>query len=91
MTANELSPRHVLYALVGAALLAAMGFLTLASGLIVPPWGTAVLVAAWLGAVVMAVRTWRRQMFAPVISGVGFAVFWVVFVIAGEAIFGWTA
>ncbi len=89
--AGELSPRHLLYALVGAALLAVMGVFVFASGLIVPLWGTVVLVGAWIAAVVMAARTWRSKMFAPVMWGVAVALFWVVFVSAGEAIFGWTA
>ena len=87
----ELTPRHVLYALVGAALLLVMGVFVLASGLIVPPWGTAVLVAVWLGAVVMALRTWRRKMFAPVMWGVLVGVFWIAFVTFGDLVLGWTA
>lgn len=89
-TEAELSPRHLLYALVGAALLVVMGVFVFASGLIVPPWGTVVLVAAWLVAVVMALRSWRRRMFAPVMWGVLVGLFWVAFVSVGGAVFGWS-
>jgi hypothetical protein len=87
----ELTPRHLLYALVGAALLLVMGVFVIASGLIVPPWGTAVLVGVWLGAVIMALRSWRRKMFAPVKWGVLVGVFWIAFVAFGDAVLGWTA
>lgn len=90
-TSHELSPRHLLYLLVGSALIAVMGVLVFASGLIVPPWGVAVLAAAWIAAVVAALRTWRSRMFGPLLAGVAIATFWVVFVLAGEALFGWTA
>ena len=86
-----LPPRHILYALVGAGLLGVMGVFVLASGLVVPPWATAVLVVVWLVAVVMSARTWKRRMFGPVLWGVVVALFWVAFVAGGEAIFGWNA
>ncbi len=88
---QELTPRHVLYALVGAALLLVMGVFVAASGLIVPPWGTAVLVGVWLLAVVMALRSWREKMFAPVMWGVLVGLFWIAFVAFGGGVLGWTA
>ncbi len=88
---EELSPRHVLYVLVGAALLAVMGVFVVASGLIVPAWGTAVLVLVWFVAVVMSIRSWRTRMFGPVMWGVIVAMFWVAFVAFGESVFGWSA
>ena len=89
--ATELTSRHVLYALVGAALLAVMGVFVLASGLVVPPWGTVVLVAVWLTSVVMALRSWRRKMFAVVTWGLVVALFWIAFVGFGDAVLGWNA
>ena len=86
-----LPARHILYALVGAALLAVMGVFVFASGLVVPTWATVVLVIVWLVAVAMAARAWRKRMFAPVMWGVLVALFWVAFVAGGEAIFGWNA
>lgn len=88
---HELTPRHLLYLLVGSALLAVMGVLVFASGLIVPPWAVVVLAAVWIVAVVMAFRSWRTRMFGPLLAGIAVAVFWVIFVLSGEALFGWTA
>jgi len=62
-----------------------------ASGLVAPAWGVVVLLAVW---VVLAVALWRlarrRSGWSagiPVID----AAFWLAFIQAGAAIFGWTA
>jgi hypothetical protein len=89
--ADELTPRHVLYALVGGGLLLVMGVLVFSSGLVAPPWATVVLVAAWAMCVVMAVRSWRRYMFAPIGWGVAIGVLWIALLAFGDAVLGWSA
>jgi hypothetical protein len=91
MTDPELTPTHLLFALIGLALHLVMGVFVVASGLVAPPWGVAVLVAVWLAAAAWAGIRWRRSMFAPLTAAVGTAAFWILFVGAGDAFLGWTA
>jgi hypothetical protein len=62
-----------------------------ASGLVVPPWAVAVLLAVW---VVLAVALWRlirrRSGWSAAIPVID-AAFWLAFVQAGSALFDWTA
>jgi hypothetical protein len=88
--ADELSSRHLLYALVGAALLLAMGVLVFASGLVAPLWAVAVLGAFWGFAVVASLRTWRRKMLSPVMWGVAVGVAWVGLISIGGAVLDWS-
>lgn len=89
MDRDELSPRHLLYALVGAALQLVMGVFVLASGLVAPPWAVALLVAVWLLGVVSSLRSWRDKMFSPLLWGVVVGVVWVGVVSVGGAVLGW--
>jgi hypothetical protein len=82
---------HRAFALVGALLLLAVGLFVLASPLVAPLWGTLVLWVAWITAVALAVRNWRRSMFASLIAGGAAAAFWVAFLLLGELLFGWSA
>lgn len=86
---GELSSRHVLYALVGAALLLIMGVLVAASGLVAPLWAVGLLAAFWLYAVIASLRTWRRRMFSPVVWGVAVGVAWVGLISIGGAVLDW--
>lgn len=87
----ELTPRHALYALVGAALLLVMGVLVIASGLVAPPWAVGVLVALWLVGLVDSLRRWRTGMYVPLLWGVGIGLAWVALISLGGAVLGWTA
>ena len=42
-----MTPRHLLYTLVGWGLQLVFGFLAFASGLVAPPAGVAVIIATW--------------------------------------------
>lgn len=89
--APELTDRHVLYALVGAALLVVMGILVLSSGLIAPPWAVVLLGIFWLAAVAASVLGWRQKMFLPLMWGVVVGVVWVVAMTLGGALLDWRA
>lgn len=89
--AKELTPVHLLFALIGAALHLVIGFFVAASGLVAPAWGVAVLVVAWLAGAVVAVMRWRRSMFLPLLVACGTAAFWIGFLTFGDVVLGWTA
>lgn len=87
---DELSSRHVLYALVGAALLAVMGVFVFASGLVAPLWAVVLLGVFWVYAVVASLRSWRRRMYSPVMWGVAVGIAWVGLISAGGAFLDWS-
>ena len=87
----ELTDRHVLYALVGAALLAVMGVLVLASGLVAPTWAVVLLGVFWLVAAGASLAGWRRKMYLPLLWGVIVGVVWVVVISVGGAVLDWRA
>ncbi len=87
---DELSSRHVLYALVGAALLLVMGVFVFASGLVAPLWAVGLLVAFWGFAVMSSLRTWRRKMLSPVMWGVAVGLAWVGLISIGGAVLDWS-
>ena len=87
----ELTPRHALYALVGAALLLVMGILVLASGLVAPWWAVGLLATLWLVGVVASLRNWRGKMYSPLLWAVGIGVAWVGLISLGSAVLGWNA
>lgn len=76
---------------VGMAGMAVMLFVYAASGLVVPGWSVAVLVAVWVLLFVVACRWWTRHPgwvpFVPVAA----LVVWLAGVSAGGAWLGWTA
>ena len=88
---EPLSPAAVIFAIVGAGIHLVMGFFVAFSGLLAPVWGVVVLVAAWLGLTIWAVRGWRR---GPIITmGVPLLMvaFWFIFLTFGDLVLGWTA
>lgn len=89
--ADELTPVHVLFVLIGAALHLVVGFFVAASGLVAPPWGVAILVVVWVIGAVVALRRWRSSMFVPLIVACATAVFWIGLVAFGGAVLGWNA
>ena len=82
---------HRALALLGAVLQAIAGFWVAASGLVAPPWGVAVLAAVWLSATIWALRHWRSGRFAVIIAFCAVAAFWLVFLLIGDAFFGFQA
>ena len=91
MDDQPISAAHRAFALVGAALHAAVGLLVLASPLVAPPWGVAVLAGVWVVSVIVSIRTWRVRMFAALLAAASAAAFWVVFLTFGDLVLGWSA
>jgi len=88
---SEISPRHLLYSLVGWALQAVFGVLALASGLVAPPAGVAVIISVWLITAAYSVLRWRRTPWIPLGMGL-LAGFSIVAIIAfGGAVLDWNA
>lgn len=63
----------------------------LVSGLVVPPVGVAILLAAWVGGLLAVIRWSKEWAWAAPIGAGAALLFWVLFVLAGSALFGWTA
>ena len=75
----------------GIALYAALGFLYLTSGLVVPLPGLIVMWVVWLAGWYLVVRLYRaRRAWVPVVA-IGGAAFWWAYVSLGASLFGWTA
>ena len=90
-TTGEISQTHLLFALIGAALMVFIGVFVFASTLIAPIWAVAVMGVVWLAGVVWSWLRWRRSMFAPLLAAVGVGGLWIVVVNLGDALLGWTA
>ena len=78
-------------ALAGGVLYLLAGFWVSVSGLVVPPWGVAVLAVVWLALGLWAVSRWRSRRLAPLLAFGAMAVFWVAFVLLGSLVFGFQA
>jgi len=63
----------------------------LASGLVAPLWGIAVLYAGWLVGLWLTFRLFRRRSAWALAMPVAAVAFWWVVVTMGESVFGWTA
>ncbi len=85
------SGRHVLYALVGAAVFSVMGLLIAATPLLAPVWAAIVLALVWCGAVVMALRSWRRRVFGPLLWALAVTGAWYALLLFGDFVLGWSA
>lgn len=88
---SDISPTHLLFALIGLALMAVVGLFVFVSTLIAPVWAVTVMGTIWLGAGLWAWRSWRRSMFAPLLAAVAVGVVWILVVNLGDALLGWTA
>ena len=78
--------------LIGLILYVATGvFPYLASGLVAPLWGIAVLYAGWLVGLWLTFRLFRRGSAWALAMQVAAVAFWWVVVTLGESVFGWTA
>ena len=87
----QLTPTHLVFALIGLAMMLVAGFFIFFSTLIAPLWAVFLLWLVWLSASLWAWRAWRRSMFAPLIAGVGVSFVWIVAINLGDAFLGWTA
>jgi hypothetical protein len=63
----------------------------LASGLVVPPVGVAILGGVWALGLYLTVRTARRRPALTPLGPVAALAFWFLFVTAGDIFLGWTA
>ena len=88
---DELTPTHLLFALIGLGRMLMVGVFVLASTLIAPTWAVALMGAVWVVAAVWAGRRWRQSMFAPLLASLGVGVLWIVVVNVGSAVFDWNA
>ena len=91
MSDQELSPTHVLFSLIGAALHLVIGVFVFASTLVAPLYAVVALGTVWLVAALWAWRRWRRSMFAPLLASIAVAVLWIGVLTCGEAVLDWTA
>lgn len=69
----------------------ATGFLYLTSGLVVPGWGLIVLWAVWLAAMWLVARLVARWSWWVLAAAPAALVFWWLYLLVGESLFGWTA
>ncbi len=91
-TSNETWPTGRVLALIGLILYLATGvFPYLASGLVAPLWGIAVLYAGWLLGLWLTVSLFRRRSAWALAMPVAAIVFWWVVIAIGESAFDWTA
>ncbi len=91
-TSNETWPTGRVLALIGLILYLATGiFPYLASGLVAPLWGIAVLYAGWLLGLWLTVSLFRRRSAWALAMPVAAIVFWWVVITIGESAFDWTA
>lgn len=66
-------------------------FLYVTSGLAVPAWAVAVLIAIWVGLMLLAVVLLRTRPAWTLLVPVGAVAVWVAILSAGDAWLGWTA
>jgi hypothetical protein len=85
-------PAARVLALIGLVLYLGTGiFPYLASGLVAPLWGIAILYAGWLLGLWLTVRLFRGRSASALAMPVVSVAFWWVVVTLGESVFGWTA
>lgn len=88
---KEITPRHLLYSLVGWGLQATFGVLAFASGLVAPPAGVALIVAVWLATAAFSIARWKRTPLIPLGMGLLAGVLIVAIIAFGGAFLGWNA
>ena len=85
-------PTGRILALVGVVLYIATGvFPYLASGLVTPVWGFALLYFGWLVGLWWTVRLFRRKSAWGLAMPLASLGFWWLVITVGESVFGWTA
>ena len=89
--AGQISPRHLLYSLVGWGLQAVFGVLAFSSGLVAPPAGVAVIVAVWILTAAYSIARWKRSAMVPLGMGLLAGVLIVGIIAFGGAFLDWNA
>jgi hypothetical protein len=85
-------PAGRVLALIGLVLYLGTGiFPYLASGLVAPLWGIAVLYAGWILGLWLTIRLFRSRSAWALTMPVASIAFWWIVVTVGESVFGWTA
>lgn len=84
-------PKASPWPFVGLALLAAGGFLVLASGPVTPWWGQLLLAAVWVAALVRALTWWTPHPGRVVWVAVAELAAWFAVLVAGAALGGWAS
>lgn len=87
----QITPRHLLYSLVGWGLQAVFGVFAFASGLVAPPGGVAVIVAVWVLTAGYSIARWRRTPLIPLGMGLLAGVLIVGIIAFGGAFLDWNA
>lgn len=91
-TTTSTWPAGRVLALIGLILYVVTGvFPYLASGLVAPLWGIAVLYAGWLVGLWVTIQLFRRASAWALAMQVAAVAFWWIVVWLGESVFGWTA
>lgn len=88
---DQISPRHLLYSLVGWGLQAVFGVLAFASGLVAPPAGVAVIVGVWILTAGYSIARWKRTPMIPLGMGLLAGVLIVGIIAFGGAFLDWNA
>ena len=68
-----------------------VGFVMLISGLVAPLWAVAAFGVVWVVLAVLGVRWWWRHPLAALAAPAIGAVVWVVTLVVGDTLLGWTA
>ena len=74
---------------IGMAGMAMAAFLILASGAVIPWWGMALLILAWLAALVQGARWFMSHPGRVVALAVGMLVLWLVVLMGGAFLLDW--
>ena len=91
-TTTSTWPAGRVLALIGLILYVVTGvFPYMASGLVAPLWGIAVLYAGWLVGLWVTIQLFRRASPWALAMQVAAVAFWWLVVTLGESVFGWTA
>jgi len=88
---GQISPRHLLYSLVGWGLHGVFGVLAFASGLVAPPAGVAVIVTVWILTAAYSIARWKRTPMIPLGMGLLAGVLIVGIIAFGGAFLDWNA
>ncbi len=83
--------RHLVGSFIGMSGMACVLFLVLASGLVAPAWGVALLTVVWVALFVLACRWFMRHPWRVAALPLVMVVVWFATVSAGAALFDWTA
>ncbi|MDH3499201.1 MAG: hypothetical protein OEM97_03685 [Acidimicrobiia bacterium] len=87
----ELTPRKVLYAVVGLGLHLVAGFFMLVSGLVAPPWAVLLMLFVWAVLLASGIRLWRVKPWVTIGFPVLAFAIWIGTIALGGAFLDWNA